>query len=84
MGEDSVLFEWSPIDFGFTVIRQAATMEQVVWAKKQFRLRYLGNNYWLCTKMIKKSNKKEIVTNFCKEIRPEDVEFATWLLERRL
>jgi hypothetical protein len=84
MENDSVLFEWSPLDFGFNVIRQSNIMEEVIWAKKQFRLRYLGNNYWLCTKKIKKTNKTEIVTNFCKEVRPEDKEFASWLLEKRL
>jgi len=78
------MYEWSPIDFGFTCIRQSGKMEEVVWAKDNFRVRYLGNGYWLCTKKIKKATKTEIVVNFCKEIRPEDVEFAAWLLEKRL
>lgn len=84
MAEQSILFEWSPQDYGFVCIRQDVIMERVIWAKKQFRLTYLGNNYWLCTKKIKKGNKSEIVVNFCKEVRPEDTEFAQWLLERRL
>jgi len=79
-----VMYLWTPEIFGFKCIRQTGTLEGNIWAYKNFRLRYLGNYYWLCTKKVKKSNSTEIVTNFCKEIRPEDEEFASWLLEKRL
>lgn len=79
-----ILYTWTPVDFGFEVYRLADTLEGTIWKKDNFLVRYLGNGFWLCTKKIQKGNKKEIVTNFCKKIKPEDREFAEWLLEKRL
>lgn len=77
-------FEWTPEEFGFNCVRRHDTYEGCIWRKGAFELRYLGNNYWLCRKSRNKGDVQEQVVNFCKEIRPEDIEFAEWLLYKRL
>ncbi len=79
-----VLYTWTPVNFGFEVHRLADTLEGTIWKKDNFMVWYLGNEYWLCKKKIKKGDQTQIVTNFCKKIKPEDFEFAEWLLEKRL
>lgn len=76
--------DWTPEMFGWVCIRKMPHLEGTIWAKRNFRLQYVGNMIWLCTKKRKKGNTVEIVVNFSKEIRPEDVVFAEYLIDTRL
>lgn len=72
---------WKPEDYQFVCTRRAAILEQNIWWKDNYELRYVHDT-WLCRRKITKGNKTEYLVTFYLRIEDTDTTFADQLFNR--
>lgn len=71
---------WHPNDYGFYY----APDRENIFLHGQYELRSFPNDMWLLRRRIVKDSKQTWSIKFYYMVKQEDVEFATWLLSKRL
>lgn len=71
---------WSPLDYGFFY----SPDKENVFVHGKYELRSFPNNMWLLRRKIQKDGKEIWSIKFYYMVLQEDIEFATWLLRKRL
>jgi hypothetical protein len=75
-----IVNKWHPLDYGFYYSPEKENM----WLHRQYELRSFPNDMWLLRRKMNKDDKQTWSIKFYYMIKQEDVEFADWLLRKRL
>ena len=75
-----VIKKWHPQDFGFFPVFG----KENTWQHGAYELRSFPNGMWLLRRKAKEKTEIKIMVKFYYYIEETDVEFAEWLLHKRL